>query len=224
MGIFRRRKKEENIIKQKGFPEPLAPGWDAIDRACARVYPDQEEPSHHFASLIKWRLGGEGPLDGISVYDGGGYWHFVTYGLSELYEKECEDPKISGYGMEFTFKLNKGPYEDEEAELRGICGILQSIAKITFTRGELFLPYEYLYSGQTDGIDVDRTSNITGFITVPDREFGVLETPNGRVEFVEFIGVTDRELLAVRNGGIDVRGLYGELQSDVTDYHRESVR
>ena len=108
--------------------------------------------------------------------------------------------------------------------LRGICGILQSIAKITFTRGELFLPYEYLYSGQTDGIDVDRTSNITGFITVPDREFGVLETPNGRVEFVEFIGVTDRELLAVRNGGIDVRGLYGELQSDVTDYHRESVR
>ena len=86
MGIFRRRKKEENIIKQKGFPEPLAPGWDAIDRACARVYPDQEEPSHHFASLIKWRLGGEGPLDGISVYVGGGYWHLVTYGLSELYE------------------------------------------------------------------------------------------------------------------------------------------
>lgn len=224
MGIWNRRKKEKDMGKQKEAPELSAPGWDAIDRACARVYPDQKEPCHHFASLIKWRLGGDGPLDGVSVYDGGKYWHFVTYGLSELYEKECEDPAVSGYGMEFTFKLKQEPYEDREAELKGICGILQSIAKLTFTKGELFLPYEYLYSGQKDGIDVNQKSNITGFITVPDREFGVMETPNGRVEFVEFIGVTDRELLAVRKGEIDVKGLYEELGSDVTDYHRESVR
>ncbi len=223
MGFLRRQKREKNIENERE-KEPLSLGWDAIDRACAGVFPDQKEPKHHFASLIKWRLGGDGPLDGVSVYDGGTYWHFVTYGLTELYEKECEDPNFSGYGMEFTFKLKKDAYEDEEAELKGICGILQSIAKLTFTKGELFLPYEYLYSGQKDGIDVNQKSNITGFITVPDREFGVMETPNGRVEFVEFIGVTDRELLAVRKGEIDVKGLYEELGSDVTDYHRESVR
>lgn len=222
MGLFRKQKKEKNPAKDG--EGPFAPGWDAIDRACERVYPNQKEPRHHFASLIKWRLGGDGPLDGVSVYDGGGYWHFVTYGLSELYEKECEDPEISGYGMEFTLKLKKERYEDEEAELKGICGILQSIARITFTKGELFLPYEYLYSGQTEGIDVGQSSNITGFITIPDQEFGVMETPNGRVEFVEFIGVTDGELRAVQKGETSVKGLYQELCSDVTDYHRESVR
>ena len=86
----------------------------------------------------------------------------MTYGLSELYEKECEDPAVSGYGMEFTFKLKKDQYEDEEAEIKGICGILQSIARLTFTKGELFRPFEYLYSGQTDGIDVKRLHEALG--------------------------------------------------------------
>lgn len=51
--------------------------------------------------------------------------------------------------MEFTFKIKKDNYEDEEAEIKGIRGILQSIARITFTRSEIFKSYEYLYIGQT---------------------------------------------------------------------------
>ena len=43
------------------------------------------------------------------------------------------------------------------------------------------------------------------------------------VEFVEFIGATNNELLALKNKELDVRGLYQKLGSDVTDYHRESV-
>lgn len=63
------------------------PGWDAINAECDRIYPDQKDPKH-YGTLIKWRFGGNAPLDGISIYDGGDYWHFVTYGLSELYKKE----------------------------------------------------------------------------------------------------------------------------------------
>ena len=43
-------------------------------------------------SRMKWE-----PLDGISVYNGGDYFHFVTYGLSELYEKQNGNPERSGY-------------------------------------------------------------------------------------------------------------------------------
>ena len=60
-------------------------GWDAITQESERVYPGQDNPKH-YGTLISWRLGGNDPLDGISIYDGGDYWHFVTYGLSELYE------------------------------------------------------------------------------------------------------------------------------------------
>ena len=168
-------------------------------------------------------MGGNDPLEGISIYDGGDYWHFVTYGLSELYEKESNNQDISGYGMEFTLKLKKDNYEDEEAEIKCICGILQAIARITFTKGELFMAYEYLYTGQTTGIDTKMQSNITGFITIPDNNFNSINTPNGTVDFVEFIGVTNEELLAIMNKKLDVKTLYEELDSDITSYNRKSV-
>ena len=44
------------------------------------------------------------------------------------------------------FKLKKDNYDDVEEKIRDICGILQSIARITFTYGEFFKVYEYLYS------------------------------------------------------------------------------
>ena len=220
MGLFNRNKKEN--VKEEKESEIYAPGWDAIDKEAKRIYPGQDNPKH-YASLIKWNLGGPDPLDGISIYDGGDYWHFVTYGLSELYEKESEDKEWSGYGMEFTFKLKKDKYEDEELEIKCICGLLQQIARITFKNGEIFNSYEYLYTGQTVGIDSKQISNITGFITIPDTKFQTLNTENGRVNFVEFIGATNNELLALKNKEIDVKTLYSKIGSDVTDYNRKSV-
>ncbi|MDE5889360.1 MAG: suppressor of fused domain protein [Bacilli bacterium] len=197
-------------------------GWDAIIAECERVYPNQNNPKH-YGTLIKWQLGGKNPLDGISIYDGGDYWHFVTFGLSELYGKESDIKEISGYGMEFTFKLKKDKYENEENEIKCICRILQDIARITFTKGELFRPFEYLYTGQTEGIDYNRKSNITGFITIPDYNFNEIETQNGKVVFVEFVGATDSELKALQNGKIKLEELYKKIGSDITDYNRNSV-
>lgn len=221
MKIFDRRNKHDKkaaIAKE----EPQAAGWDAITKECERVYPTQTNPKH-YAALIKWCLGGNDPLDGISIYDGGDCFHFVTYGLSELYEKESNQKDVSGYGMEFTFKLKKDAYENEEHEITCICGILQSIARITFTKGEVFQAFEYVYTGQTEGIDCHQASNITGFITVPDASFHEIDTPNGHVCFVAFVGVTDRELIAIRNKEISVQELYEKLGSDITNYHRASV-
>lgn len=218
MGLFDIFKKNDKEKKQKVY----AQGWDLITEACENIYPDQKDPKH-YGALIKWQFGGNDPLDGISIYEGEDYWHFVTYGLSELYEKESDNKDISGYGMEFTFKLKKDNYDDEESEIKCICGILQSIAKITFTQGEVFNAYEYLYTGQTQGIDTKMQSNITGFITIPDMQLKEINTPNGKVEFVEFIGVTNNELLAIRNKEINVKDLYKMLGTDVTDYNRSSV-
>ena len=218
MGIFDKFKKDKN---NKEVNENNMLGWDAITEECERKYKGQNP--QHFGTLIKWNFGGNDPLDGISVYDGGDYFHFVTYGLSELYEKESENKDISGYGMEFTFKLKKDNYENEEAELKCICNILQSIARLTFTKGEIFKPYEFLYTGQTQGIDAKMKSNITGFITIPDTDFNPIDTPNGKLIFVEFIGVTNDELLSVKDKNIDVKSLYEKIGSDVTSYNRQSV-
>lgn len=199
-----------------------ANGWDSITKLCDEIYPNQSNPKH-YGTLISWKFGGKDPLQGISIYDGGDYWHFVTYGLTELYEKESNEKDVSGYGMEFTFKLKKDNYENEENEIKCICGILQSIARITFTNGEIFNTYEYLYTGQTEGIDYNSKSNITGFITIPDDKFHEIDTPNGKVYFVLFIGVTNSELKALKDKKVTVKELYDKINSDVTDYNRKSV-
>ena len=233
MGLFGKKSEKKNEEKAKivtgdspkNTPEEdiNTSGWDAIIAEFERVYPGQDNPKH-YGTLIPWRLGGPNPLDGTSIYDGGDYWHFVTFGLTELYEKESEDKEYSGYGMEFTFKLKKGCYgqADEEEEFRCICSNLDNIAKLTFDKGELFLSNEYVYTGQTEGIDRYQTSKLTGFITVSDPAVNTLETPNGKVEFVEFIGVTDSELKAIMDKKIRVRELYEKI-GDITDYTREAV-
>ena len=142
--------------------------------------------------------------------------------MTDLYEKEWENSDVSGYGYEMTFKLKKACCEDEEGELRCVCGILQHIARITFENGEVFAPFEYLASGQTQGIDVNSRSKITGFICVPDPSLRALRTPNGSVTFLEFIGVTDEELKTL-DSHESVYELYLRLGSDVTDYRRKSV-
>ncbi len=225
MGLFDflKKKKEPETAKQVITPEEEAStaGWDAITAEFERVYPGQTYPKH-YGTIIKWIFGGNDPLDGISVYDGGSFWHFVSYGLTEIYDKESSDPKISGYGYELTLKLKKDDYEDEEAEIRNICGILQMIAWLTFTKGEIFLPNEFIYTGQTVGIDAKQKSNLTGFITVSDPSVQTIETPNERVEFLELIGMTDAELRTLSTVG-SVMEIYEKLGSDITDYHRESI-
>lgn len=149
MGLFDQFKKKnteekESVSVSETDETNAAPGWDAITSAFEKLYPGQTNPKH-YAPIISMRIGGNDPLDGISVYNGGEYWHFVTYGFSELYEKESEDQEYSGYGMEFTLKLKKDADADEEAEIRCVCGILQSLARLTFTKGEVFLPNEYIY-------------------------------------------------------------------------------
>ena len=114
-------------------------------------------------------------------------------------------------------------FEDEEAEIKGLCGILQSIARLTFNSGEIFDVFEYLYTGQTTGMDTQAKSNITGFITIPDTDVKSVQTPNGKVDFVQFIGVTDNELIKLKDKEIAVAELYEKLGSDLTDYSRESV-
>ena len=124
--------------------------------------------------------------------------------------------------MEFTMRLKKDCCKDEEAEIRCVCGNFQNLAKITFNNGELFNAWEWIYTGQKNGIDVRQMSALTGFITVPDTLVRGIDTPNGHVDFVEFIGATDAELLKIQSKETTVRELFEKI-GDMTDYSRKSL-
>ena len=83
--------------------EVEAIGWD---NALYKIYKGAEPK--HMAPIIPFILGGDNPLDGISAYkrmDPVPHWHYITYGFSELYEKESDDRERSGFGFELTLKV-----------------------------------------------------------------------------------------------------------------------
>jgi hypothetical protein len=47
---------------------------------------------------------------GIRAYETPKGWHLVTFGLTELFAKESEDPRVSGWGYELTLRT---PAADE---------------------------------------------------------------------------------------------------------------
>lgn len=200
---------------------PETSGWDAITQAMLGQYPNQTDPIH-YAPVISYRLGGNDPLDGISIYDGGTFYHFVTYGFSELYEKESQHAAYSGLGFELTLKLRKDGIRKREKEHKNICGILQTLARMSFEDGDIFAPEEYIYTGQTTGIDADGSSQITGFLTMQD-PIGTLDTPNGQVQLVQLVGATDAELRALVDGRATVADLLAKIPDGLTDYTRASL-
>lgn len=200
---------------------PETSGWDAITQAMLALYPGQTDPIH-YAPVLSYRMGGNDPLDGISIYDGGSYYHFVTYGFSELYEKESQHAAYSGLGFELTLKLKKDGIRKRDKEYKNICGILQTLARMSFEDGDIFSPEEYIYTGQTIGIDADGSSQITGFLTREDA-LSTMDTPNGKVQFVQLVGATDAELKALVDGNTTVSALLEKLPDGLTDYTRDSI-
>ncbi len=199
-----------------------APGWDALSDACEALYPGQEPK--HYATAIKYALGGPDPLDGISVYraeDPVPHWHYVTYGFSELYAKELDDPDVSGYGFELTLRLTRAP-EDEEPPVFAL-NFLQNLARYVFQSGNVFEPGEHMdFNGP---IEARSDTAITAGCFILDPELGEIDTPHGSVQFVQVVGITADELAAIKawNTPSFLRLLSRIHRNWVTDTKRRSI-
>ena len=219
----------ENLNNNINNEEINTAGFDAITETFQKIYTDQKDPLH-YEPVISYMLGGKDPLDRISIYREKGYYHFVTYGFSELYEKESDNKEYSGFGFELTFKLKmnekqiKNDKNDDatDDEIKTVVGFLQQLARYVFENGAVFNPYEYIWTKQREGIDAKQKSKITGFITIPD-EAGKIDTPNGKVIFVCLVGATDKELNAIYDKKITVKELAEKIGTDITDYSRDSL-
>ena len=207
----------------KSEPEEViyteAPGWDAITAAFVNRYPGQKYPAH-YGTYAGAKIGVAGPLDGISVYNGGEYFHFVTYGLSELYEKQNGIPGRSGYGFELTLKLKKAGLSNAMLEVRHICSLLQMVSSITVNNGHPFMPGQYLAISQNNGFDAMGKSALVGFLTKED-EIRFVKSPFGLLRLIQLGGITAAEIEALKNQQITPAQLLEQLPDDLTDYARK---
>ncbi|MGC4120140.1 MAG: suppressor of fused domain protein [Myxococcales bacterium] len=163
-------------------PEPL--GWDAIDGALRKVYGDTEPH--------RW-VGGNDPLGGTHAYrsefGGRAHWHFVTFGNSGPSAK-ASDPGGSGFGYEMTIRV-----VDPEATMEPpewVPSLLQILARyVVRTRN----PFGDGHTVPLNGpMVLGRSTLLEAAAFVTDPQLAAIDTPRGRVEFIQFVGLTSDEL------------------------------
>ncbi|KRG85078.1 MULTISPECIES: suppressor of fused domain protein [Stenotrophomonas] len=200
-------------------------GWDAINAALRPVHAGQEP--RHFGTAASYTLGGDDPLDGISVYWSPlprPHWHYVTYGFSELYDKHSDDPEASGFGFELTFRLAAEAGEDGSGTPpTWPLNLLQNVARYVFGSGNVFEAGHHLDANGP--IALDSGTRLRHLAFVADPQLPAIQTPNGRLDFLQMVGLTDDEMAAVRRwstAGV-LEALAPAMPSWITELARDSL-
>lgn len=198
-------------------------GLAAIERALKKLYPGQTP--RHYRTVVRWADGGPDPLDAVSVFESKGpakHWHYVSFGLSELYDKISADPERSGFGVELTFRLARGAKEKDPPTWP--IALLHSLARYVFQTGNVFLPGHYL--DLNGPIAVGVKTELRAGLFASDPQLPPRETPNGKLSFVQLVGATADEYDAARawepSGVLELLGKKNRLL--VTDVARKSIR
>lgn len=170
--------------------EPLqspGPGWDLIDRALAEL-PAIAGP---FRFDVRTVDDAEPPaLDGIAVLPRDDHWHYVTYGLTELYEKSAPDARVSGFGFELTFRIPRP--RGQPSPPAWPAELLRSVASYVARSGEQLEPGHHVDVGGP--ITSDAPTVLCAALVVADPELVPRDGPFGRVGFLQLVGLADDEL------------------------------
>ncbi|XP_063371346.1 suppressor of fused homolog [Cydia amplana] len=195
-------------------------GLKALCDACSELYPDQPNPLQVTTRLKYW-LGGEDPLDYISMYWHPGvpeeqvppHWHYVSFGLSDLHGDGRVHPvpgtdrsQPSGYGLELTFRL-AAPAAGAPPPLWP-AALLQALARYIFSTGNKFVSGDHVsWHAPLDA----SASRVRHLLVAEDARLRTTDTPYGRVNFLQLVGCTGRELRAAqRSSGFEVLKLLQE--------------
>jgi suppressor of fused-like protein len=200
---------------------PEGQGWEAVEAKLASIYGDQEPK--HWGTIQRHSEGGPDPLDGVSAYraEGPPHWHYVTFGFSELYAKTSKNAEESGWGFELSFRLKRESAETSPPLWPVM--MLQNLARYVFKNRVPFDDKHYLAWGRP--ITSLEETNLEATVFRIDPVLGRIDTPNGKVEFLTAIGITEDEHGLVQEQGTG-KLLPLLLQGNplaVTDLKRESM-
>jgi suppressor of fused len=184
------------------------------------LYPGVEPM--HLATLVSWQLGGDDPLDGISIYPRDDHWHFVSYGMSELYTKTSELAEQSGWGFEFTVRVARAPGERDAP--MWAANLLQNLGRYVFKTGNWFDAGHQMDLNGPIALNRPDTA-LRAIAFADDPELGEIETPFGALRFLQVVGLTEDEYASTQLwstlGLLDVLRRRDPLL--ITDLARESA-
>ena len=117
----------------------------------------------------------------------------MTYGFSDLWAKESSDPAVSGFGFELTFRPTCKAKDKKPPNWA--LNFLQNLGRYVFKTGH---PFGVGHTLPLNGpIEAGSSTLIHAVSFALDPQLPPMETPNGRVEFLQIVGLTLDELDAV---------------------------
>ncbi|MEV6241507.1 suppressor of fused domain protein [Lentzea sp. NPDC051838] len=161
--------------------EDQTPGWDAIQSAVEATVPAQE-PLHWGTN----NLPGQG-VYGLSAYRGDDHWFLVTFGLSELFTKDSDNPAVSGFGIELTMRI---PLTDTPPTWAP--NLLKKLGDYVHSSGRVFAEGHRMDPGGP--ITGAPGTNLTALAFTEDPALGTIDTPHGTLQFLTVVGITVDEL------------------------------
>lgn len=176
--------------------EVAAPGWDAIEAAIRRLYGAQEPRHVGYTPGLAYGSG----LQGCSAYRAADHWHFVTYGLTELWAKESgSDPAISGWGYELTIRV-RAPASPSAPNWP--FDLLEKVARYTHRNSHPFAVGDRLDPGSP--ITGQPDTSLVAIAFALDPALPRIDSANGRLEFRQLVGITREELEEMRQSSTAV--------------------
>jgi hypothetical protein len=175
----------------------------------SQVYPRQRPVTFQYGTLAR-----------VEVFrHPSEHWHYVTYGLSELEHKQTCDPEWSGFGFELSYRLKSDSHRAPSWPAR----LLDTLAEYVFDTGNRF------ELGDTMNIvelmAAAQPTRLSSAIFTCDPVLDWVETANGRLQFVQVVGLTSDELETCRTWQserfLDVLGAHNPLL--VADLNRWSI-
>jgi hypothetical protein len=192
--IFGRRESEG----RNGGPEvvPVHPGWAFIESVFADLYPGQT-PRHAalpVAPSPDSRLG-RASVEGTHVYDAGRAWHYVTLGLTDLYDQS--DASIGPNAIRCELSMRVAKRDSTEPPLWPVAFLGKIASHVR--QGAVLAHAVTFRTGAIPGAPSD--AGLEGVVALLDPVIEPRPGPFGKVGVILLVGLTGRELDEVTHAG-----------------------
>jgi len=199
MGLFSKIFGSKQSADRGGGGDVVVPapvGWAFIESLFAELYPGQTPK--HAAPVIAPRHDlriGRASVEGTHVYDAGKAWHYVTLGLTELYDQSDASVGPNGIRCELSMRVAK---DDATEPPLWPVAFLGKIASHV-SQGAVMAQGVSFRTGPIAG--APREAGLEGAVALLDPTIDPRPGPFGKVGVILLVGLSGRQLDEIKQGG-----------------------
>ncbi len=191
MGLFSKifSRKESRDDVSGGHVVPVHAGWAFIEGLFAELYPGQT-PKHAASPIAprpELRLG-RASVEGTHVYDAGQAWHYVTLGLTDLYDQS--DASVGPNGIRCELSMRVAKRDSGEPPLWPVAFLAKIASHVS--QGAVLAHGVSFRTGPIAGAPAD--AGFEGAVALLDPAITPRPGPFGKVGVILLVGLTGRQL------------------------------